>query len=102
MTTRFPALIISGMLLWALAPQNPYGYYTLLRVTVFVFLAYCAFREFRNAPDHPKPWVATALAIIYNPFESFALGRPLWNILNLVTVGVIFWIEFTKSKRPES
>lgn len=75
------------MLLWALNPSNPYGYYVLLRFVccaVFAFLTVQAIRQ----ENERWAWILGVIAMIYNPFIRLALNRELWSIVNIVTVGI--------------
>lgn len=49
-----PQIIAIGMLVWALVPSNPYGYYTLLRVVCCATFAYLAFGAYALKK---MPWV---------------------------------------------
>ena len=88
-----PAVAVAIMLLWALYPGNPYSYYKVLRIAVFALFAYYSFRAFRADADSLKPWLAAGIALLYNPFEYVALGRPLWSIVNLLTIAAIFLLS---------
>lgn len=82
-------LVPIGALLIALL-EMPYGYYQLLRVgicLVAVFLAYQAFEGQRSR----IAWIFAAAALTYNPIAPLALGRGLWTIVNLATVGLLIW-----------
>ena len=80
-----PQVIASIMLLWALNPGNPYGYYILLRLVccgVFVFLALQALaHEMRG-----WTWVLGITALVYNPFFRVHLTREIWSVVNVVTI----------------
>lgn len=82
-------LISIGALLIALLDM-PYGYYQLLRVgicTVSIILACHAFGGHKSKIG----WVFIASALVYNPITPLALGRELWTIVNLATIGVLIW-----------
>lgn len=75
------------MLLWALNPSNPYGYYILLRWVSCGIFAYIASR----ALEHKKQgwvWVLGMTALVYNPIFRVHLNRELWSIINIVTIGI--------------
>lgn len=75
------------MLLWALKPDNPYGYYALLRFVccaVFTFLTFKAIAQRKEG----WAWVFGVAAAVYNPFFPVSLSRDLWTIVNLFTVGL--------------
>ena len=72
------------LLLWALNPTNPYGYYVILRYICSAAFAYLTLQAKRNA----WAWAFGVVAIIYNPFFRVHLDRNIWSIVNLVTVGL--------------
>ena len=82
-----PQAIVIPLLLWALIPANPYGYYVILRwvcCAVFVYLAVQA----RNIQRTGWVWVLGVTAAIYNPIFRVPSTRVVWSIVNLITVGL--------------
>ena len=85
--TWIPQTVASVMLLWALNPHNPYGYYILLRWVccgIFIYLAF-------QALDMEKRvwiWVCGVTALVYNPIFRIHLNRELWSIINVFTIGI--------------
>jgi hypothetical protein len=80
-----PQIIASLMLLWALNPRNPYGYYILLRFVccgVFAFLTLQALAH----KMHGWTWVFGITALLYNPFFRVHLTREIWSLVNVVTI----------------
>jgi hypothetical protein len=64
----------------------PYGYYQFVRVAatlVFVLLAIQSFNLNLNA----MVLIYMVLAILFQPFEKIALGREIWNVLDVI-VGI--------------
>jgi len=73
-----PQAIVCLMLLWALNPNNPYGYYTLLRwicCGIFVFLTFQAQAIHLGPKGLARGLGSTAL--IYNPIFPIHLTRPI-------------------------
>ena len=61
----------------------PYGYYTLVRfasMIVFGCIAYNFYKEKKMV----LCIVAGSLAILFQPFFKIALGRTLWNIVDVI------------------
>lgn len=86
------ALVLAAMLLWALVDSNPYGYYQLLRWGCFVgFLLIARYSQLRS--HEPWIWAFGALALLYNPIFPVALGRSLWEVVNVGT-GVVLIVWF--------
>lgn len=88
--------IIIVMLLWALNPDNPYGYYMFLRLTcsaVFAFLGCLAWEQGQTF----LMCLFFGALIVYNPIFSLHLTRDVWNVVNVVTVVFcfisIFWLH---------
>lgn len=75
------------MLLWALYPENPYGYYVLLRGIVCPCFIYAALQA-RKLEKINLVWVLGVTAAIYNPVIPLHLTKFLWSILNLVGMGI--------------
>ena len=82
-----PQAIVIPMLLWALNPANPYGYYILLRwvcCAAFVYLAIQAW----NLEKSGWVWVLGVTAAIYNPILRVHSTREMWSVVDLVTIGL--------------
>jgi len=82
-----PQLIVSLMLLWALNPNNPYGYYTLLRWVCCGIFAYLAVKAY-DEKQHSWIWVLGITAAVYNPIIRVHLTRDIWSFVNVVTIGI--------------
>ncbi len=82
-----PQAIVIPMLLWALNPANPYGYYILLRwicCAAFVYLAIQAWHIEKNG----WVWILGVTAAIYNPILRVHSTREMWSVVNLITIGL--------------
>jgi hypothetical protein len=74
------------MLLWALNPENPYGYYVLLRWICCGIFAYLAFKGFEQGH---QGWVLVLgiTAAVYNPIFRVHLTREIWSVVNVAAIG---------------
>jgi len=74
----------------------PYGYFQLVRFLAlagFGFLAYKANEEDKSE----QVFIYVALALLFQPFYKIALGREIWNIVDVVVgVGLIVSIFIQK------
>jgi Gpi18-like mannosyltransferase len=72
----------------------PYGYYQFVRfisMVVFVILGYYALEEKREV----EAIIFFALAVLFQPLFKIALGRTIWNIVDVVVgVGLIVSIFY--------
>lgn len=75
----------------------PYGYYQFVRFAAligFAILAYQAHEEGRER----EMIIYGVLALLFQPFFKIALGREIWNLVDVVVgIGLIFSI-FIKPK----
>lgn len=90
-------LIIAALLLLCLAPM-PYGYFQLVRFLSTLAFGVMAYRYYMERKD----WLAYTcgtLALLFQPFYKIALGRTVWNIIDvIVAIGliVLFFYEWKK------
>ena len=93
-----PIIKITLAILFLLCLLNmPYGYYQLIRFLAligFFILAYKANQENKNT----KMIIFVALALLFQPFFKIALGRELWNIID-VLVAIFLIVSAVKKKR---
>jgi hypothetical protein len=89
MTKRIwiPQAISIPLLVWALVPVNPYGYYILLRIICCTCFAYLAISAFRRK-EEGFGWVLGATALVYNPILPVHLNRELWSLINIATIAI--------------
>ena len=75
----------------------PYGYYQFVRFAAlvgFVFLAYQANQQNKQT----EMIIYGSLALLFQPFFKIALGRELWNIVDVVVaIGLI--VNIFKEKK---
>ncbi|MDA7583896.1 hypothetical protein N8739_01470 [Luminiphilus sp.] len=76
-----------GAVTFALLPL-PYGYYMLLRVFMCGLLAYLAYSAIEQGHT-PIAWLCGIAAVIYNPIVPAHLGREVWSIINIGTIGLL-------------
>jgi hypothetical protein len=80
-----PQAIAGVMLLWALNPENPYGYYILLRWVCCAVFTYLALKAHGQGKES-WVWVFGVAAAIYNPIIRVHLTRGIWSVLNIAGV----------------
>lgn len=90
-------LILAAMMLLCLAPM-PYGYFQLVRFLATLVFGVMAYRYYLAK----KEWFAYTfgtLALLFQPFYKIALGRAVWNVVDvIVAIGLIilFFYEWKK------
>jgi hypothetical protein len=87
--------LLLAVLLIACLADLPYGYYQFVRFAGLVGFGYLAF----NANEQGKKnevFIYLALAVLFQPFFKIALGRSLWNVIDVV-VGIGLIVSLFKS-----
>jgi hypothetical protein len=95
-----PIKLTLSILFFLCLADMPYGYYQLVRMIAligFAILAYQSFEKNRKT----EVIIYAGLALLFQPFFKIALGRNIWNIVDVV-VGVALIISiFTQTKESK-
>ncbi|MEO0075430.1 MAG: DUF6804 family protein [candidate division WOR-3 bacterium] len=93
-------VVLAGLFFLSLLDM-PYGFYQFVRfagLVGFVILAYQANEQGKQT----DMIIYCALAILFQPFFKIALGREIWNIVDVIVgIGLILsiWISPKKAQR---
>lgn len=81
--------VILAILFFLCLLDMPYGYYQLVRFAAMIGFAYLAYKT--NEEDNKTEAILfVVLAILFQPFVKIALGRIIWNIVDVVVgIGLI-------------
>lgn len=91
--------IITAALLLCLLPL-PYGYYELVRLGGMVCFGVLAYHSYQQKQEG---WmvVYVALALLFQPFFKIALGRDVWNVVDIAVAELLLltlWAEKSKTE----
>ena len=75
-------LIIAILLILCLADM-PYGFYELVRFAAAGAFAYLSHDFFKSKRDG-LGFLFAGLALLFQPFFKIALGRVIWNIIDII------------------
>lgn len=93
-------VVLAGLFFLCLLDM-PYGFYQFVRFAGlfgFVILAY----QVNEQGKQVEMIIYGALAILFQPFFKIALGREIWNIVDVIVgIGLILsiWISPKKAQR---
>ncbi len=95
---RIVQLILAALLLLCLAPM-PYGYYQLVRFVSMVAFAVMAYQYYVKKQEMCAVAFG-ALALLFQPFVKIALGRTMWNIVDVIVaiLLIVIWYKERKEK----
>lgn len=89
-------VVLAVLLLLCLADM-PYGYFVFVRIVAmigFAILAYQASRMEHNT----ETIIYVGLAILFQPLIKIALGRPIWNIVDVIVAAGLIISIFGQSR----
>lgn len=96
-TTNLIKLILAGLLLLCLAPL-PYGYYQFVRFAALIGFAILAYQA-NEQGKQTEMVIYGVLALLFQPFFKIALGRDLWNIVDVIVgIGLVVSV-FSQPKK---
>jgi len=82
MAERLIKILLATMLLLCLAPM-PYGYYELVRFVAMAGFSILAYRSIKEKKDITG-LIYISLALLFQPFHKIALGREIWQVVDVV------------------
>ena len=92
--------IILAVLFFVCLMEMPYGYYQLVRFAALVGFAILAYKA-NEQGQKTEAIIYVCLAIIFQPLVKIALGRQVWNIVDVVVgIGLIVSILMRPSNSP--
>ena len=75
--------------------KMPYNYFEIVRFLGMVGFGVLGYKAYLKGDENfTVIWIASALLI--NPFFKIALGRTLWNIIDVIWVVIIFYSFFVE------
>lgn len=90
---------MAALLLLCLA-NMPYGFYQFVRFLAMACFAYFSYDYFKNEQEG-LGFAFAALAILFQPFFKIALGRTIWNILDVVIAIGLIWLTIVTYRKKE-
>ena len=92
--------IILAILFLLCLQQMPYGYYQIVRfvgMAGFVVLAFLRYQQ--NKTVNLEVIIYVFLALLFQPFIKVALGRTVWNIVDVIVSAGLIISLFVKLKK---
>jgi hypothetical protein len=86
---------LAGLLFLCLLDM-PYGYYQFVRIASTLGFVILAIQSY-NGQLNGYLVAYVILALLFQPFEKIALGRELWNVVDVI-VGVVLLLTIGKTK----
>lgn len=87
--------LILSVLFFLCLVDMPYGYYQFVRFAAIAGFGYLAYNANEQGTKNEVS-IYLALAILFQPFFKIALGRALWNVIDVI-VGIGLIVSLFKS-----
>jgi len=95
---KFIKIVLAILFLLCLSKMS-YGYYQFVRFSALVGFSILAFQSYQEKKQIDVEIILyISLGLLFQPFFKIALGRTIWNIVDII---VAFWliIDVYKSKK---
>uniref|UniRef100_UPI004025F3A3 DUF6804 family protein n=1 Tax=Prevotella sp. TaxID=59823 RepID=UPI004025F3A3 len=79
---------VMAVMLLACLLHLPYGYYSLVRFVAMVVFAVLAYQYYKEKNDTLMITFG-AFVLLFQPFIKIALGRGLWNLIDVVAAAIL-------------
>ena len=91
--------IILAILFFLCLLDMPYGFYQIVRLIALVSFVILAYKS-NKQEDKTAVIIFVGLALLFQPFFKIALGRMLWNIVDVIVgLGLLLsLIQFKSNK----
>ena len=76
----------------------PYGYYMLVRFVSMVVFGVMAYKYYQVKKEGLAITFG-ALALLFQPFIKIALGRTIWNVVDVIVAILLMILFFTENKK---
>lgn len=91
--------IVLALLFFLCLLYMPYGFYQFVRFSALIAFGILSFDSYKNGFTY-QMILYLVLALLFQPFIKVALGRSLWNILDVIIgIGLILSIILEKNKK---
>lgn len=88
--------IILSILLFICLADMPYGYYQIVRLSGIIGFSILAYQSYQE-DKQTEMIIYIGLALFFQPFFKVALGRLVWNIVDVI-IGLILIISIWNNK----
>jgi len=90
--------IILAILMFICLADVPYGYFQFVRFAALVGFGLLALGA-SNEGNQTEMYIYGALALLFQPFFKIALGREVWNVVDVIVGAGLLISIFTKKRK---
>jgi hypothetical protein len=90
--------IILAILMFICLADVPYGYFQFVRFAALVGFGILAIAA-SNEDNQTEMFIYGALALLFQPFFKIALGREVWNVVDVIVGAGLLISTFTSKNK---
>ena len=75
----------------------PYGYYTFLRISLFIIFCITARNDYQKSKLSTQFLISCGFAILYNPIFIVGFPRYVWFPINILTILCVYRLYIKKN-----
>lgn len=94
---RYTYIVLAILLLLCVAPM-PYGYYQLVRFVAMIVFGVMAYRHY-TVDNTTLTIIFGALALLFQPFFKIALGRLMWNVVDVMAAIALIMVYIKENSQ---
>lgn len=87
--------LVLALLFFICLLDMPYGYYMIVRFSALIGFSILAFQSYQSK-NQILTIIYVCLALLFQPFVKVALGRELWNVVDVIA-GIFLIFTIIKS-----
>ena len=92
--------IVLAVLFFICLADMPYGYYQLVRFAGLIGFAILAYQA-NEKGKQTEMIICCGLALLFQPFFKIALGREIWNVVDVIVgIGILISIFIKHKDNP--
>ena len=88
--------IVLAVLFFLCLVDMPYSYFQLVRFVALLGFSYLAYQANQQEKTN-EMFLYGGLALLFQPFFKIALGRELWNVVDVVVAIGLLWSLLQKN-----
>ncbi len=91
--------IIFALLLLLCLLKMPYGYYQFVRLASMIIFSWLAYESYQRK-EMAFVFIYIGLAVLFQPIIKIALGREIWNIVDVIVAVFLLITLLPKFNKP--
>lgn len=92
--------IILALVLFLCIFDMPYSFFQFVRFVAFIGFSYLAYQSNQYGKTK-EMFLYGGLALLFQPFFKIALGRELWNFVDVIVAIGLLWSLFQKGTKSK-